>query len=42
MSDKHDTVASWSLPVQDRIYKIEFEHGTASGKRVIRVDGKVC
>ncbi|CAG9540254.1 unnamed protein product [Cercopithifilaria johnstoni] len=40
MPDKHDTVASWSIPVHDRIYKIEFEHGTASGKRVIRVDGK--
>ncbi|VDK85977.1 unnamed protein product [Litomosoides sigmodontis] len=40
MPDIHDTVASWSVPVQDRIYKIEFEHGTTSGKRVIRVDGK--
>ncbi|KAL4003728.1 Fas apoptotic inhibitory molecule 1 [Acanthocheilonema viteae] len=40
MSDTQDTVASWSVPVEDRIYKIEFEHGTASGKRVIRVDGK--
>ncbi|MCP9257526.1 Fas apoptotic inhibitory molecule 1 [Dirofilaria immitis] len=40
MSDKHDTVARWLVPVQDRIHKIEFEHGIASGKRVIRVDGK--
>ncbi|VDM16375.1 unnamed protein product [Wuchereria bancrofti] len=40
MTDKQDIVAHWSVPVHDRIYEIEFEHGTASGKRVIRVDGK--
>ncbi|VDN87837.1 unnamed protein product [Brugia pahangi] len=40
--NKQDIVAHWSVPVHDRIYEIEFEHGTASGKRVIRVDGKVC
>ncbi|VDM93010.1 unnamed protein product [Onchocerca ochengi] len=40
MDDKYDVVATWSVPTQERIYKIEFEHGTASGKRVIRVDGK--
>ncbi|RCN44423.1 hypothetical protein ANCCAN_09560 [Ancylostoma caninum] len=24
-----------------QVYRIEFEHGTTTGKRVIRVDGKV-
>ncbi|VDN03486.1 unnamed protein product [Thelazia callipaeda] len=40
MSNGLDTVARWSVPVQEHIYIIEFEHGTTSGKRVIRVDGK--
>lgn len=36
-----DIVAVWQVPLQDGIHKIEFEHGTTSGRRVIRVDGKV-
>jgi hypothetical protein len=36
-----DTVAVWKLPLADGIHEIEFEHGTATGKRVIRLDGKV-
>ena len=36
-----DLVAHWSVPLSDGIHKIEFEHGTTSGKRVIYVDGKV-
>uniref|UniRef100_A0AC35FT84 Fas apoptotic inhibitory molecule 1 n=2 Tax=Panagrolaimus sp. PS1159 TaxID=55785 RepID=A0AC35FT84_9BILA len=39
MSDG-DTVAVWNVPMSDKMYKIEFEHGTTSGKRVIRVNGK--
>ncbi|KAH9368874.1 hypothetical protein HPB48_004373 [Haemaphysalis longicornis] len=35
-----DTVAVWEVPLSDKIYKIEFEHGTTTGKRVIKVDGK--
>ncbi|KAE9551328.1 hypothetical protein FO519_005443 [Halicephalobus sp. NKZ332] len=35
-----DVVAVWSVPMSDKMYKIEFEHGTTSGKRVIRVNGK--
>ncbi|XP_037279280.2 fas apoptotic inhibitory molecule 1 isoform X1 [Rhipicephalus microplus] len=35
-----DTVAIWEVPFSDKIHKIEFEHGTTTGKRVIRVDGK--
>ncbi|CAB3402888.1 unnamed protein product [Caenorhabditis bovis] len=35
-----DTVATWNVPLHDKVHKIEFEHGTTTGKRVIRVDGK--
>ncbi|EPB67243.1 Fas apoptotic inhibitory molecule [Ancylostoma ceylanicum] len=35
-----DIVAKWTVPLQDKVYRIEFEHGTTTGKRVIRVDGK--
>ena len=37
-----DLVAFWDVPLSDGVHRIEFEHGTTSGKRVIRVDGKVC
>ena len=36
-----DMVAIWEVPLNDRVHIIEFEHGTTTGKRVIRVDGKV-
>lgn len=36
-----DTVAVWKVPLVDGVHQIEFEHGTATGKRVIRLDGKV-
>lgn len=36
-----DTVAVWKLPLADGVHEIEFEHGTATGKRVVRLDGKV-
>lgn len=36
-----DTVAVWTVPLSDKIHQIEFEHGTTTGKRVVRVDGKV-
>ena len=36
-----DVVAIWEVPLSDRIHKIEFEHGTTTGKRVVRVDGEV-
>lgn len=39
MSD--DVVGRWNLSLSDGKYKIEFEHGTTSGKRVIRVNDKV-
>lgn len=36
-----DLVATWDIALSDGIHKVEFEHGTTTGKRVIRVDGKV-
>ncbi|GMS88886.1 hypothetical protein PENTCL1PPCAC_11061, partial [Pristionchus entomophagus] len=35
-----DTVAVWHVPLQDKVHKIEFEHGTTTGRRSIKVDGK--
>ncbi|XP_005104659.1 fas apoptotic inhibitory molecule 1 [Aplysia californica] len=35
-----DLVATWDIALSDGVHKVEFEHGTTSGKRIIRVDGK--
>lgn len=35
-----DLVARWTIPLQNKTYEIEFEHGTTTGKRIVRVDGK--
>ncbi|XP_075218106.1 fas apoptotic inhibitory molecule 1 [Lycorma delicatula] len=35
-----DLVALWDVPLSDSVHHVEFEHGTATGKRVLRVDGK--
>uniref|UniRef100_T1IVR5 Fas apoptotic inhibitory molecule 1 n=2 Tax=Strigamia maritima TaxID=126957 RepID=T1IVR5_STRMM len=35
-----DLVAVWEIALGAGVHKVEFEHGTISGKRVIRVDGK--
>lgn len=39
MSD--DLAGQWKLSLPDGRYTIEFDHGTTSGKRVIRVNNKV-
>lgn len=41
MAASGDLVAAWDVPLPDGVHKVEFEHGTTSGKRVITVDGKV-
>jgi len=41
MPNANDIVASWEVPLSDGVHLVEFEHGTTTGKRVIRVDGKV-
>uniref|UniRef100_A0A914L5Q8 Fas apoptotic inhibitory molecule 1 n=1 Tax=Meloidogyne incognita TaxID=6306 RepID=A0A914L5Q8_MELIC len=37
---ENDLVATWTVPMSDKVYKIEFEHGTTTGKRILRVNGK--
>lgn len=32
--------AWWNVTLPEGLYRIEFEHGTASGRRVLRVNGK--
>lgn len=38
--NKNDVVARWIFPVHGKLYDIELEHGTISGKRVIWVNGE--
>ncbi|XP_039299013.1 fas apoptotic inhibitory molecule 1 isoform X1 [Nilaparvata lugens] len=35
-----DLVACWDVPMSDMVHRVEFEHGTTTGKRVLRLDGK--
>lgn len=35
-----DLVATWRVPLGDGVHIVEFEHGTTTGKRIIRVDGQ--
>lgn len=37
---KGDLVARWVIPVRGKLFDIELEHGTISGKRVIWVNGE--
>lgn len=36
-----DLAGVWEVALSDGVHRIEFEHGTTTGKRVIFVDGKV-
>ncbi|XP_014230674.2 fas apoptotic inhibitory molecule 1 isoform X1 [Trichogramma pretiosum] len=33
--------ARWEVPLKDGVHILEFEHGTATGRRVVKIDGKV-
>lgn len=37
----NDLAGVWEVALSDGVHRIEFEHGTTTGKRVIFVDGKV-
>lgn len=37
----NDLAGVWEVALSDGVHRIEFEHGTTTGKRVIIVDGKV-
>lgn len=39
--ERSDLVAYWSVHLLDGVHTVEFEHGSTTGKRVLRVDGKV-
>lgn len=41
MTDSVDIVGVWNVPMSDKSYKIEFFHGTTTGKRILKVNGKV-
>jgi hypothetical protein len=36
-----DLVGIWDVPLKDGVHRVEMEHGTTTGKRIVRVDGKV-
>ena len=36
-----EATAEWAITLSDGKHRIQFEHGTTSGKRVIVLDGKV-
>ncbi|CAD7089196.1 unnamed protein product [Hermetia illucens] len=38
--ERREVVAEWRVPMHGKVHRIEFEHGTTSGKRVIWVDGQ--
>lgn len=40
--EKREIVAEWRVPLRGKLHKIEFEHGTTSGRRVLWIDEKVC
>lgn len=35
-----DVVAEWEVGLADGVHRVQLEHGTTSGKRVVTVDGK--
>ncbi|XP_043287795.1 fas apoptotic inhibitory molecule 1 isoform X3 [Venturia canescens] len=35
-----EPTARWNVPLTDGNHVVEFEHGTATGKRVVKIDGK--
>lgn len=39
--EKREVVAEWRVQLEDEVYKIEFEHGIANGKRVLWINEKV-
>lgn len=36
-----DLVAVWEVALSDGVYRVEFAHGTTTGKRVVCVNGQV-
>ncbi|KAH8275531.1 fas apoptotic inhibitory molecule 1 isoform X1 [Drosophila bipectinata] len=38
--NKQNIVAQWCVPINGKMYRIELEHGTTSGRRMIWVNGR--
>lgn len=36
-----DVVAVWEVALSDGVYRIEFAHGTTTGKRIVYINGQV-
>lgn len=39
--NRNNIVAKWCAPINGKLYRIELEHGTTTGKRMVWVNGKV-
>lgn len=39
--EKREIAAEWRVPLRGKLHKIEFEHGTTSGRRVLWIDEEV-
>lgn len=39
--ENREVAAEWQIPVRGRLHKVEFEHGTTSGRRILWIDEKV-
>lgn len=39
--EARDVAAEWHVPIRGKLHKIEFEHGTTSGRRILWIDEKV-
>lgn len=37
----NDLVGTWEVPLYDKIHKIQFEHGTTTGRRVLWIDNDI-
>ncbi|KAL6263362.1 hypothetical protein P5V15_006157 [Pogonomyrmex californicus] len=35
-----EPTAKWTVPLSDGNHVVEFEHGTATGRRIVKIDGK--
>lgn len=38
-SSPDEPTAKWTVPLSDGNHVVEFEHGTATGRRVVKIDG---
>jgi len=41
MAQAADVRASWNISLPEGEFLVEFEHGTTSGRRLLRINGKV-